>query len=136
VLPGESLPLPQRLEQLLENVEIGLQTQFILLGEPHELSSEVQWTLYRAAQECLQNTSKHAQASNLWMTLDYRSYHLVRLIIADDGVGAGENTDVHYLSQQGFGLLGLQERLNLMNGSMKITSSPLEGFKIEINVPE
>jgi len=136
VLPGEGLPLPQRLEQLLENVGIGVQTQFTLLGEPHELSSEIQWTLYRAAQECLQNTSKHAQAANLWMTLDYRSYLWVRLTIADDGVGASQGADIHQLSQQGFGLLGLQERLNLMNGSMNITSSPLEGFKIEINVPE
>jgi signal transduction histidine kinase len=136
VLPGEGLPLSQRLEQLLENVGIGIQTQFTLLGDPHELSSEVQWTLYRAAQECLQNTSKHAHAANLWMTLDYRSYHWVRLTIADDGIGASEDVDIHQLSQQGFGLLGLQERLNLMNGSMKITSSPLEGFKIEISVPE
>lgn len=136
VLPGEGLPLPQRLEQMLANMEVRLNTRFVLLGEPRELSSEIQWTLYRAAQECLQNTSKHARAANLWMTLDYRSYRQVRLTVADDGVGARGGEDIHSLSQKGFGLLGLQERLNLMNGKMKITSAPGGGFKTEITLPE
>lgn len=135
VLPGEGLPLPQRLERLLENVEVDLQTRFSLLGAPREISSEAEWTLYRAAQECLQNTSKHARAENLWMTLDYSSPQRVRLTIADDGVGTPE-TDITKLSQQGFGLLGLQERLNLMDGKMEIASSRMQGFKIEITLEE
>ena len=135
VLPGEGLPLPQQLEKLMENVEIDLKTRFILLGEPRTISSEGQWTLYRAAQECLQNTSKHAHASNVWITLDYRGPRQVRLIVADDGVGVPPTRQAG-LYQSGFGLMGLQERLTLLNGSLQISTNHMEGFRIEILLPE
>ncbi len=126
--PGERLPLPQQIEGLLENV-IGPRTGFDLQGEPRELSSEAQWTLYRAAQESLQNTSKHAHAAQVWLTLDYRDSRQVRMCIQDDGIGVEQ-------VQPGFGLLGIQERLNLMDGSMSTYSAIGEGFRIEITLPE
>jgi signal transduction histidine kinase len=126
----EGLPLPQRIAALLESIEIsGLQTAFTLLGLPRSLSSEADWTLYRAAQEGLHNTSKHARAAHFWLTLDYSQPQQVRLLMEDDGVG------VQHI-ESGFGLLGLQERVNLMNGSTAITSNQGEGFKIEVFLPE
>jgi signal transduction histidine kinase len=127
--PGEGLPLPQRLEGMLPNVGPGIETLFTLAGEPRELSSEADWTLFRAAQEGLQNTSKHAQAGHLWLTLDYSSPHQVQLAISDDGVGTEA-------IKPGFGLLGLQERIKLMEGNLEISSAPMEGFKVVITLPE
>lgn len=127
--PGEGLPLPQRLEGMLPNLGPGIITQFTLSGEPRELSSEADWTLYRAAQEGLQNTSKHAHATRLWLTLDYSRPHQVQMVIADDGVGTEEITP-------GFGLLGLKERIKLMEGNLEITSARMEGFKVVITLPE
>ncbi len=126
--PGERLPLPQQIAGLLENL-IGMDKHFDLQGEPRELSSEAQWTLYRAAQEGLQNISKHAQASRIWLTLAYNDPYEVRLCIQDDGIGVEQ-------VQPGFGLLGIQERLNLMDGSMKTHSAAGGGFRIEITLPE
>jgi signal transduction histidine kinase len=85
-------------------------------------------TLYRAAQEGLNNTCKHAQASQIWITLDYSAEEYVRLTVRDDGIGT-ESTE------GGFGLLGLQERVNLLNGELKTTSSFGQGFDLEIKVP-
>ncbi|MCE5209792.1 MAG: sensor histidine kinase [Chloroflexi bacterium] len=127
--PGEGLPLPQRLEGLLPNLGPDIQTHFSLTGEARELSSEADWTLYRAAQEGLQNTSKHAHASHLWLALDYSQPHQVQLAITDDGIG----TEV---IEPGFGLLGLQERIKLMDGNLSITSAPMKGFKVVITLPE
>lgn len=127
--PGEGLPLPQRLESMLPNVGPDIETHFTLTGEPRELSSEADWTLYRAAQEGLQNTSKHARAAHLWLELDYSRLHMVQLSISDDGVGTET-------IQPGFGLMGLQERIKLMDGDLNITSAPREGFKVVITLPE
>lgn len=126
---GEGLPLPQRLEGLLPNVGPEIRTQFLLTGSPRELSSEAEWTLYRAAQEGLQNVCKHAQAHHLTLTLDYSQPRQVCLTLQDDGVGAET-------VQPGFGLMGLQERIKLMEGTLSITSTPMEGFKILITLPE
>ena len=126
----EGLPLPQRIESLLAKVEVsGLQTAFSLLGAPRPLSSEADWTLYRAAQEGLQNTGKHARANSFSLTLDYTDPLQVRMYMEDDGVGAQQ-------IESGFGLLGMQERVSLMNGKTVITSNQGEGFKVEVILPE
>ncbi len=126
---GEGLPLPQQLEGLLPNVGPEIQTHFLLSGSPRDLSSEADWTLYRAAQEGLQNVCKHARAHQVDLTLDYSDPQQVCLTLRDDGVGAET-------IQPGFGLMGLQERIKLMDGTLNITSTPMEGFTILITLPE
>ena len=126
---GEGLPLPQQLEGLLPNVGPEIQTHFLRSGSPRDLSSEADWTLYRAAQEGLQNVCKHARAHQVDLTLDYSDPQQVCLTLRDDGVGAET-------IQPGFGLMGLQERIKLMDGTLNITSTPMEGFTILITLPE
>jgi signal transduction histidine kinase len=126
---NEGKPLPQMLTEVLENVEAsGLQTEFILLGTSRPLPSEAEWALYRAAQEGLQNTSKHARATRFQLTLDYSDPGQVRMLMEDDGIGTEQ-------VETGFGLLGIQERLNLMQGQTNITTDLGKGFKIEVTIP-
>jgi signal transduction histidine kinase len=127
--PGENLPLPDRMANLAANTQVaGISSDFKLLGTPRSLPTEAQWTLYRAAQEGFNNTSKHSQASNFWITLDYSDVDQVHLTIQDDGVGSDD-------IEIGFGLLGIQERLHLLEGALQINSSPGQGFKMEISIP-
>jgi signal transduction histidine kinase len=127
--PDENQPLSDRMANLIENSQItGVRSEFILSGTQRNLPSEVQWTLYRAAQEGFSNTSKHAQAANFWIILDYSDVDQVHLTIQDDGVGCDD-------IEAGFGLLGIQERLHLLEGNLQISSSPDKGFKIEISIP-
>jgi signal transduction histidine kinase len=129
VPPGETLPLPQRIEKMIKNYEtIELQPEMIVIGSPRILSSQGQLTLFRSAQEGLNNACKHAQASKVWITLDYGDENFVHLTVRDDGLGA-EQTD------GGFGLLGLQERVNLLNGTFQTISVPGQGFTLEVAVP-
>jgi signal transduction histidine kinase len=129
VSPGETLPLPERIEKMIKNYETPeLKPEITILGSPRELSAQAQLTIFRSAQEGLNNACKHARASKIWVFLNYDDENLVRLTVRDNGVGA-EQTD------GGFGLLGLQERVKLLDGTFQITSVPGQGFLLEVAVP-
>jgi signal transduction histidine kinase len=55
----------------------------------------------------------------------------VRLTVSDDGRGADETAP----ESGGFGLLGLRERVQLVEGRFETTSSPDEGFVLRVEVP-
>jgi signal transduction histidine kinase len=96
------------------------------------LTSEVETTLYRIAQEALNNIAKHACAAHVGIILERRSDQ-VWLIVEDDGVGfdmAKMDGDLG-----GFGLLGMQERAALVGATLQIESAPGEGTTIYVRMP-
>ena len=96
------------------------------------LTSEVETTLYRIAQEALNNIAKHARAENVDVILERRPDH-VSLIIEDDGVGFDQvNSGAPH---QGFGLLGMQERAALVGATVQIESAAGEGTTIIVRMP-
>ncbi|MDZ4159831.1 MAG: sensor histidine kinase [Anaerolineaceae bacterium] len=127
--PEEDLPLPERIEKLLKNSElIGITSDFNILGTPYPLSPQAELTLYRVAQESVNNTTKHAGASNIWITLDYSDPRSVKITLQDNGHGA-DHLD------GGFGLLSLRERVSLLNGEFRISSAKGRGVTVEAVVP-
>ena len=91
-------------------------------------------TLYRAAQEGLTNIQKHAGASHAWIELHFGEQEAT-LSLRDNGRGFDP------LRQQpgregGYGLQGLQERLELVGGSLKIESAPGAGTSLQASVPK
>jgi len=125
----DDLPVQNRIQKLLEEGEnSGIQTAMRVLGKPRELDSKKSVTLFRAAQESFSNTRKHADASNFSITLDYSDPNLVHMTLLDDGKGT--DTIVG-----GFGLIGLRERLNLVDGDCEIFTSKGEGFTLQITIP-
>ena len=96
------------------------------------LASEIETTLYRIAQEALNNIAKHARAGHVEIILERRSDQ-VWLIVEDDGVGfdmAKMDGDLG-----GFGLLGMQERAALVGATLQIESAPGEGTTIFVRMP-
>ena len=127
--PEEALPLRQMIQSLSQSAEIqGVQVHIQVHGQDRSLSPPVKLTLFRAAQEGIHNTCKHAQAANLWMVLDFSQPSEIRFSIKDDGIGT-EKTD------GGFGLIGLQERVSLLGGSFSVHSTQGQGFGFEMVVP-
>jgi PAS domain S-box-containing protein len=95
------------------------------------LTSEVETTLYRIAQEALTNVAKHARATKVDVILE-RHDDSVFLIVEDDGVGfdpaeAGS-------TGRGFGLLGMQERAALVGASLQIESAVGKGTTIFVRM--
>ncbi len=96
------------------------------------LTSEVETTLYRIAQEALNNIAKHARAENVDVILERRPDY-VSLIIEDDGVGFDQPAAGH--PRQGFGLLGMQERAALVGATVQIESAAGEGTAVIVRMP-
>jgi len=125
----DDTPLQNRIEKLLQDGEgSGIQVVFNVQGKPRELDSKKSITLFRAAQEGFSNTRKHASATLFSVLLDYTDPGFVRMTLQDNGRGADK-------IEGGFGLIGLRERLNLVDGDCEIYTSKGEGFTLEITVP-
>ncbi|MCU0489388.1 MAG: hypothetical protein MUE67_10600, partial [Anaerolineales bacterium] len=90
--------------------------------------------LYRAVQEGLTNVRKHAQARRVTLLLEYRTQD-VALRIQDDGVGSRLTVEQIKTLQGSFGLFGLGERVQLLNGNMTVQTAPGQGFCLEILLP-
>ena len=105
--------LIDQIRAILANAEnAGLKINFTTNGSIRRLKPEVHLTVYRALQESISNTIKHAAASNYSVLLDYSQSQSMRMLIRDDGIG----TDT---PDGGFGLVGMRERVNLIDGSIK-----------------
>jgi signal transduction histidine kinase len=127
--PGSQLPLPEEVTRLLHACEgAGLGNDLKILGAPRTLSPQAQQTVFRAVQEGINNACKHAKAGCLWVTLDYTQADRVRLVMQDDGIGANH-------MDGGFGLVGMRERVNLLNGEFAVKTAPGEGFRLEVSIP-
>ena len=127
--PIENRPLPEALAKLAEQWNAaGVRAKFVVVGTVRSLTPQANLTLYRAAQEALTNVGKHAHAGSVDLYLDYRGERLVRLRITDDGLGTNN-------SEGGFGLLGVRERVQLLNGTVHVRTDAGEGFTLEVELP-
>ena len=111
------------------NVSAELHTSGLL---DDRLSSDVETTLYRIAQEALTNIAKHACAKNVELILERRADHVI-LIVEDDGVGFDQNHESGSRGQ-GFGLLGMQERAALVGATLEIESAKGRGTTILVRM--
>jgi len=126
--PSTTSPLPERLRSLLDETRAsGIQADLAVEGTPAPLSPQVDFTLYRAAQEGLTNVRKHANASRAALRLEYAE-RCLRLSVTDDGIGAGGTGG-------GFGLTGLQERVQLLGGTLAVQTAPGKGFSLMVEIP-
>lgn len=94
-------------------------------------------TLYRAAQEGLTNIQKHAQASQVVVEVQLGEQE-ASLCLHDNGQGFDTDLVDQWISapQDTFGLQGIRERLELVQGHMKLTSAPEDGTRLIVTVPK
>ena len=113
-----------------------LEGYFSYLGEEEKFHPEIELCIYRIVQEALTNILKHAEASEFSIQLVNDNNEL-ELIISDDGKGIPQQYfKSKDLKNYGIGLFGMQERVNNINGTIKINSAPMEGTSIIIKVPK
>ena len=96
-------------------------------------------SLYRVAQEALNNVVKHSRASETRIALKRESGG-VRLTVADNGRGfdqpATKTSDLPGARRPGFGLNGMAERVRLLGGALTIRSIPEQGTTVEALLPD
>lgn len=106
----------------------GIDTDSHFDTQQQRLSSEVATTLYRIAQESLNNIEKHAKAKKVTVNLQ-KMGNMLQLLIRDDGVGFIVNQAVHH---QGIGLRNMQERVEFIGGEFELISELGLGTEITV----
>ncbi len=109
----------------------GIKTIFIGDEIGMEINRDIATGLFRIFQESLTNAAKHAEATEITVSLQKINDHLI-LHIRDNGVGY-ENEAVK--NKKTLGILGMQERTLMMGGEYRIKSDAGTGTSIEIMVP-
>ena len=100
-----------------------------------DISSEIESTCFRVAQEALTNVIRHAQAEHVFMEIR-EGDHEVILIIRDDGVGFDvEKAKDRATKGASLGVLGMQERVHLINGEINLESVPPFGTEVWVSIP-
>jgi len=98
---------------------------------PTPLSADISLCLFRVLQEALHNSAKHSGVRHfevrLWGTPD-----AIHLTVKDSGAGFDREA---VKSSQGLGLISMEERLKIVNGTLSIDSQPKRGTTIEARVP-
>jgi signal transduction histidine kinase len=97
--------------------------------EPTRLSGEIESTIYRLVQEALTNVVKHAEANRAWVEVG-EDEQQVTVTVRDDGTGFDPDRP-----GAGFGLVGMRERAELVNGRLLIESSAGQGTTVRVVLP-
>ena len=117
-----------------ENLDVQLS-----LAEVPPMGEESLSTLYRVVRETLANVQKHAKANVVTITLDIvdsgrSTQPQIRLVVTDDGVGL-EPSQVDRRAEGHLGLRLLTDRVQSLGGELVITSAPLQGTSVAVELP-
>lgn len=127
----ERLGLKKAIESMVNKVAegSGVNFQLNIQALKQALGKEEEVHVYRIVQEALNNVVKHAQATTVTIDLLDRK-NSYELVISDNGKGFRKNS-----SNLGFGLQSLSERSKILNGKLRVKSTPGSGTKITMKVP-
>ena len=114
----------------------GLQVDLAILpDEEIDVPEPIASTIYSALREALNNIQKYAQATRVSVLVEVGAGQVL-LVAHDDGIGFSLPDRLGKLATSGhFGLLGLQERLTAINGSLEVHTSPGQGTRLECRAP-
>jgi signal transduction histidine kinase len=123
--------LRQHIEEWSERHEIPVDFISRGLSNDSRLAPAVETAFYRVTQEALTNVVRHAEATQVSVLLECRDGH-VAVIIEDNGRGFEADAEE---SASRLGLLGMQERMELVRGTLTVESSPGSGTTVYARAP-
>lgn len=134
----EDLGLKAALQSYLDDWSRHTQvtTELVAVGvNDHGLRSEVATTIYRLTTEALTNVARHAAATRVSLILQRHGDTLV-VIIEDNGRGFALDPALEQARDgQHLGLLGMHERVSLLDGSLSIETQPGQGATVLVRIP-
>lgn len=107
-----------------------IHVEFIVFGEEKRLDTKYEVALFRLMQEATQNVIKHSEATEIKVKLEIIKDRLI-LVIADNGKGFNPNEK----DDNSFGLIGMKERVEMLDGKLEIFTGEGKGTTVTINVP-
>lgn len=124
------VPTLRKYLQTTEDYNTGVHLNFVNLGQVKRLPSDMEVALFRLVQEAVQNSLKHAEPKQVQVKLSI-SKEMVTVVVKDDGKGF----DSSIQKEGSFGLVGMRERVELLEGEMTIDSQPGAGTLVFIQIP-
>lgn len=121
--------LAERTRQQGLEVRLSVELLYEQNRAPDRLTREVETAIYRITQEALTNARKHGQASRVNVDL-WEDDTQVHLTVQDNGIGFDLRDKT-----SGFGLAGIRERVELLEGELEVNSSPGKGTTLTVRVP-
>ena len=101
-------------------------------GDARQLHPDIETALLRTAREALNNIQKHAQATQVTITLTYMD-SLVALDVQDNGKGFESETSTD--TDGGFGLKSIDEQIKQLGGELTVESRVNKGTTIAVSLP-
>jgi signal transduction histidine kinase len=114
-------------------VSRGLSVRCEFEAEDRRLPGAFETALFRVCQEAMSNIARHAQAETVLIQLS-ESDGVIRIEIEDDGKGF-EPGNVSHADRRHFGLMGIEERVEILGGKVRIESAPGKGTRIHLEIP-
>jgi len=130
----DHLGLVTTLQQFIQEFsrQYNITVEFEAVGMTDKrLPIEVETALFRIVQESLTNVALHAQATRVDVLLSLMDKR-VSAIVEDNGVGF---TLASAMPEEGLGLFGMRERVEMLGGTFTIESSPGKGTTVKAEVP-
>lgn len=110
-------------------IDISIELAYEQGQKSTRMIDELETALYRITQEALTNATKHGQATRIVVEI-HEDPTTVHLTVRDNGTGFDPNAQ-----SDGFGLLGMRERTELLDGELQINSSPAKGTTLNVRLP-
>lgn len=123
---GLELSLNDLIENVLLTQQFSIDLQYNVPDE-QQLDDKLKMTIFRIVQEQLNNTIKHAAASQVFISILQKD-RLLQITIADDGKGFNTNK-----KRTGIGITNIISRTELFNGRVKIESAPGRGCRMQVS---
>jgi PAS domain S-box-containing protein len=113
----------------------GIPVEVTVNGQSHQLPPDTELTLFRIVQEALNNVQKHSGASKVLVALEFTD-HTTKVTVSDDGRGFKIPERIGDLAKSDrLGLVGMQERAQLLGGNLTIDSEPGKGTRLTVEMP-
>lgn len=104
--------------------------ELLFIGDEGRLPSEYEVAFFRMIQEAVQNAIKHAEATLIEVKLELK-HDMANIVIKDNGIGFNPSE----VNEKSFGIIGMKERVEMLEGKILINSTIGKGTSIVIQTP-
>lgn len=128
------IPMLRKFSQDFEE-KTKIRTKFDLFGREIRLPTGMEVAIYRLVQEAFSNVLKHARATFVSLEVTYQ-VKMMKIVIKDNGEGFDLDTAESKIAKGfNFGLMGMRERVELLDGRVEIETAKEQGTKITMHIP-
>jgi PAS domain S-box-containing protein len=132
----EYLGLLPALRELVSQLQMqsGIDSKLLVTGDERDFTAEDKLLIYRVIQEALSNIWRHSDAKEARVAINFNNNETT-VEIDDDGKGFEMEENLRFVQAGKIGLAGMQERADLLGGSLNIHSRPGQGTRVILEIP-